>query len=248
MKVDFSNYYDILNPCYYDFFTDDNRIRLLYGSAGSGKSFYLTQEYIYKIIVFNKFNLLCMRKVANTHRTSCFALFQQVISSLNVESLFKINKTDLTIECIHNKNIIIFKGLDDGGEKIKSVTGKNGIITSIWIEEATELTNIQEFHQLNVRLRGKSEIPLQITLSFNPISINHWLYKEFFLKKTFQKNYSVTILKTTYLQNNHLDDDYKNVLESYKDIDEQFYRVYCLAEFGVYGDTIFNNYSLEICP
>jgi len=248
MKVDFSNYYDILNPCYYDFFEDNNRIRLLYGSAGSGKSFYLTQEYIYKIIVLNKFNLLCMRKVANTHRTSCFALFQQVISSLNVESLFKINKTDLTIECIHNKNIIIFKGLDDGGEKIKSVTGKNGIITSIWIEEATELTNIQEFNQLNVRLRGKSEIPLQITLSFNPISVNHWLYKEFFLKKTFQKNYSVTILKTTYLQNEHLDEDYKNVLESYKDIDEQFYRVYCLAEFGIYGNTIFNNYSLESCP
>lgn len=248
MEINFENFYDILNPCYYDFFEDNNRIRLLYGSAGSGKSFHLTQEYIYKTIVFTGFNLLVIRKVANTHRTSCFALFQQVISSLNLDKLFKINKSDLTIECIHNRNIIIFKGLDDGGEKIKSVTAKNGIITSIWIEEATELTNIQEFNQLNVRLRGQSLLPLQITLSFNPISINHWLYKEFFLKKTFQKNYPVTILKTTYLQNGYLDEDYRKVLESYKDIDEQFYRVYCLAEFGVYGNTIFNNYSLESCP
>jgi phage terminase large subunit len=40
----------------------------------------------------------------------------------------------------------------------------------------------------------------------------------------------------------------EKILEGYKDIDEQFYRVYCLAEFGVYGNTIFNNYSLEKCP
>jgi phage terminase large subunit len=83
---------------------------------------------------------------------------------------------------------------------------------------------------------------------FNPISVNSWLYKEFFLKRSFQKNHAVTILKTTYLDNDYIDEDYKNVLESYKDIDEQFYRVYCLAEFGVFGDTIFNNYTLEPCP
>ena len=194
MKIDFSRFYEIINKCYWDFFEDTSRIRLLYGGAGSGKSYFLTQEFIYKIVVQPCQNLLVIRKVANTHRTSTFALFQQVISQFGLSQLFKINKSDLTIECIHNQNIIIFKGLDDGGEKIKSVTAKNGIITSIWIEEATELFHIAEFNQLNVRLRGESLLPLQITLSFNPISIHHWLYKEFFQKKSFQKKRSYFLL------------------------------------------------------
>lgn len=248
MKVNFSKFYDVINRCYWDFFEDTNRIRLLYGSAGSGKSYYLTQEFIYKVVTQEKQNILVIRKVGVTLRTSCFTLFQQIISEFSLEKLFQINKTDLTITCKHNENMIIFKGMDDtGSEKIKSITAKNGIITSIWIEEATELTKIEDVNQLNIRLRGKSEIPLQLTLSFNPISVNHWIYKEFFLKKSFQKNYDVTILKTIYLQNKFIDKDYKTILESYKDIDEQFYRVYCLAEFGVYGNVIFNNYSIEEC-
>lgn len=249
MKIDFSKLYEVINECYWDFFEDTNRIRVLYGSAGSGKSYYLTQEYIYKVVTQEKQNVLVVRKVGVTLRTSCFALFQQIISEFNLSEIFQINKTDLTITCKHNDNMIIFKGMDDtGSEKIKSITAKNGIITSVWVEEATEFVKIEDINQLNIRLRGKSKIPLQLTLSFNPISVNHWIYKEFFQKKSFQKKYPVTILKTTYLQNKFIDDDYKTVLESYKDIDEQFYRVYCLAEFGVYGNVIFNNYVLEDCP
>jgi phage terminase large subunit len=246
MHVNFKKFYDVINKCYWDFFEDTSRIRLLYGSAGSGKSYYLTQEFVYKIVTQEKQNLLVIRKVSATHRTSCFALFQQVISQLGLNNIFKMNKTDLTIECISNENMIIFKGMDDS-EKIKSITAKNGIITSVWCEEATEL-NIEDVNQLNVRLRGQTKIPLQLTLSFNPISTNSWLYKEFFVKKSFQNNYPVTILKTTYLENKYIDEDYKAVLESYREIDYQFFRVYCLGEFGVYGNVIFNNYSLETCP
>jgi phage terminase large subunit len=245
-KIDFKRFYEVINKCYWNFFEDRNRIRLLYGSAGSGKSFYITQEMLYKILTQEKQNFLVIRKVGVTLRNSCFALTEQIISEFEFSSLFRINKTDLSITCIHNGNMIIYKGMDDR-EKIKSVTARNGVITSILIEEATEIS-IDDFNQLNVRLRGLSKIPFQIILLFNPISVNHWLYKEFFLKKSFQKNYDVTILKTTFKQNDFIDPDYKNVLESYKDIDEQFYRVYCLAEFGVYGNTIFNNYTLEPCP
>jgi len=244
--IDLTNYYSILNKAYWECFTNRDRIRLIYGSSGSGKSYHLAQEFIYKIIAEEKYNVLVIRKVASTHRTSCFAVFQQVINEQGFSSLFKINKTDLTITCKHNGNEIIFKGMDSS-EKIKSVTATNGIITAIFCEEATELTQ-SDFNQLNIRLRGKSKHKLQITVAFNPISKNHWIYKEFFLKKTYQKRNKVYILKTTYKDNMFLDEDYKAVLESYKDIDEQFYRVYCLAEFGVFGDTIFNNYTLEKCP
>lgn len=246
MQINLKQFYRTINKCYWDFFEDRSRIRLLYGSAGSGKSFYSFQEMIYRIIVEDGQNYLIIRKVANTHRTSTYALTQQVISSYNLWSLFKENKADMTFTCLHNKNMIIFKGMDNR-EKLKSVTAKNGPITSVICEEATELS-LDDFNQINVRLRGNVKVPFTITLLFNPISTNHWLYKEFFLKKSFQKNFKVNILKTIYLQNEYLDEDYRQVLESYKDIDEQFYRVYCLAEFGIYGDVIFNNYCLDSCP
>ena len=246
MKVDFSRFYELINECYWSFFQDRTRIKLLYGSAGSGKSFYSFQEMIYRILIEDGQNYLVIRKIGATHRSSCWALTMQVISSLGVDNLFSCNKSDLTVTCKRNRNMIIFKGIDSA-EKLKSVTAKTGPITTILCEEATELS-LDDFMQLNARLRGKAKSPFSILLLFNPISVNHWIYKEFFLKKSFQKKHKVTILKTTYLQNKFIDDDYKDVLESYKEIDEQFYRVYCLAEFGVYGNSIFNNYSLDSCP
>jgi len=246
MLVDFTRFYELLNPVYWDFFEDRNRIRLLYGGAGSGKSYYAFQEMIYRIMNEERQNYLVIRKIHNTHRASTYALTEQIIAELGLSKNFKQNKSDMTFTCMHNNNMIIFKGMDNP-EKIKSVTAKNGIITSILCEEATEL-NLADVNQLNVRLRGLSKVPLQLTLLFNPISINSFLYKEFFLKRSFQKKNKVTILKTTYKDNNFLDDDYKSVLEGYEDIDEQFYRVYCLGEFGIFGNTIFNNYSLGKCP
>jgi phage terminase large subunit len=245
-KVDLSNFYDIINPCYYDFFEDRNRIRLLFGGAGSGKSFFAFQEMIYRIISEPGQNYMVIRKVSNTHRTSCFALTEQIISELNFYSLFKINKSDLSITCIHNDNMIIFKGLDNR-EKLKSVTAKNGPITSILIEESSEITQ-QDFDQLNVRLRGKAKVPFQITMLFNPISDTHWIKKEFFDLKSYQKKYNVTILKTTYLDNEFIDEEYKEVLEGYKDIDYEFYKVYCLGLWGSYGNIIFNNWQAMKCP
>ena len=38
MQIDFSNFYDLLNEAFWDFFEDKNRIRISFGGGGSGKS------------------------------------------------------------------------------------------------------------------------------------------------------------------------------------------------------------------
>jgi len=90
-----------------------------------------------------------------------------------LDSIFKINKSEMTMTCF-NGSVLLFKGIDDP-EKIKSIDG----ITSIWIEEASELT-LEDFTQLDLRLRGITEVAKQIILSFNPVSAEHWLKKRFF--------------------------------------------------------------------
>ena len=64
----------------------------------------------------------------------------------------------------------------------------------------------------------------------------HWLKKRFFDNKD---DRAVTI-KTTYKDNDHLDDDYRRTLEGYKDTDPYYYQVYCLGQWGVIGKTIFD--------
>lgn len=177
-------------------------------------------------------NILVTRSVGNTNRDSTFALFKQIIAKWGLQQLFKINESDLRITCL-NGNSAVFKGLDDT-EKLKSITFTKGELTDIWMEEASE-TLEADFNQLNIRLRGKGT-KKQIVVSFNPIDVNHWLKKRFFDRK----DKDIKIIHTTYKDNRFLDDDYVNLLESYKDTDPYYYMVYCLGQWGVYGKTIFN--------
>lgn len=233
------------NPVYLPLLDDEaHRYIVLYGGAGSGKSVFAAQRLIVRMMRKKLCNVLVVRKVGDTNRTSTFALMRQVISRWGLYSLFDI--TDLRIVCKITGNECIFKGLDDP-EKIKSVTFAKGELTDIWIEEASEITE-EDFNQLDIRLRGKG-IHGQITLSFNPVNILHWLKKRFFDKK---EPRAVT-LKTTYRDNLHLDEDYKKTLEGYKTTDPYYYQVYCLGQWGVIGKTIFdaqkvNQRLCEIAP
>jgi phage terminase large subunit len=246
MNIDFTNFYYLLNPVFWDFFDNKYRIRISYGGAGSGKSFSAFQEMICKVITEPGHNYLVCRKVANTNKNSTYSLTKQIISLFNANSVFKENKSDLTFTCKHNGNMIVFKGLDDI-EKIKSMTFPNGVLTDILIEEASEISQ-SDFDQLNVRLRGQARVPFQITMLLNPISDQHWIKREFFDLMNYQKKYKVYILKTTYKHNLYIDENYKEILEGYADIDYEFYKVYCLGEWGSYGNLIFTNWISMPCP
>lgn len=223
----------VFNPAFLPVLDDrTHRYIILYGGAGSGKSVFAVQRFVYRLLGSKMCNLLVVRKVADTNRDSTFALFCQIISKWNVGNLFKINNSDLRITCV-NGNSIVFKGLDDV-EKLKSVTFRKGELTDVWIEEASEITE-EDFNQLDVRLRGKGTHK-QIVLTFNPIDILHWIKQRFFDRPDGRE----IILKSTYKDNNFLDDDYRRTLESYKDTDPYYYSVYCLGEWGVTGSTIFD--------
>jgi phage terminase large subunit len=249
MEIDFTDYYSLLNKAFWPFFKNKDRIRISFGGAGSGKSQHMAYEFLYKLIAEPGHNMLVLRKVGRTCRVSVFPLFQQLISELNLSQVVKINKTELSFSVLGipgNNNKLICEGLDDI-EKLKSITFPGGVLTDIWVEEASEATQ-QDINQLNARLRGQAKQPFQITLTFNPINNQHWIKKEFFDLKTYQKNMKVFILKTTYKDNLFIDDEYKSILEGYKDIDYEFYKVYCLGEWGSYGNIIFTNWEALKCP
>jgi len=219
----------VFNDKYIPYLDNEDRYLLFYGGGSSGKSYFIVQRYIYKLLK-QKMNLLVVRQTGNTNRNSTFALFKQVISGWNLSQQFKINESDLRIKCV-NGNEIIFSGLDDT-EKLKSVTFESGELTDIWVEEATE-TLEEDINQLKVRLRG-GKSKKQIVLSFNPVNINHWI------KKHFIDSGLATVCHSTYKDNKFLTEDDKKTLESFKDTDIYYYNVYCLGQWGVLGKTYFN--------
>jgi len=223
---------------------NNKRYQLYYGGSSSGKSYAIAQRTIIDILQGDR-NYLVVRQYQNTVKKSIFNELVKAISRFKVSEFFSINKSELTITCNVNKKQILFSGLDDP-EKIKSVTPIDGVITDILIEEATEI-EYAGYKQLSKRLRGKSKAEKRITLLFNPILKDHWIYKEFFGiwedNKQYAEDETTSILKTTYKDNKFLTEDDIRGLED--ETDKYYYEVYTLGNWGVLGAVIFKNWKTE---
>lgn len=236
MKVNIKISKKVFNDVYLPYLENQDRYLIFYGGGSSGKSYYIAQRYIYKLIHPVRCNLLVVRQTADTNRRSTFPLLKQVISNWNLWKHFKINESDMRIKCLLTGNEIAFAGLDDV-EKIKSITFENGELTDIWVEEATECKEA-DINQLKVRLRG-GKSKKQMVLSFNPINIQHWI------KRHFIDSGLATVCFSTYKDNKFLTDDDRKALEDLRLTDEYVYNVYCLGQWGILGKTVFDARAIQ---
>lgn len=210
-----------------------NRYEIYYGGGGSGKSYGAMSKIILKSCG-NIRTVLIIRKVKATIFDSIFSLTREILRSLlpDFNMTYVENKSDLCLT-LSNGSKFIFKGMDDS-EKIKSING----ITDIVIEEATELS-FEDFVQLDIRLRPLEDFP-QIFLMFNPVSKANWCYKHWFLSN----NPQTLIVKSTYLDNKFITNQYKNTLQNLIYSNPNYYKVYCLGEFATLDKLIFNNFEI----
>jgi len=217
---------DIFKP-YLKALHNTDRYLILFGGAGSGKSYFVAQKIIIRMLEEENHKVLVIRKVAKTLRNSVYDLIKGIIYKIGFDDEFKFTINPL--EIIHNKtqNKIIFQGLDDP-EKLKSIAD----ITMIWIEEATELEK-NEFDQIDLRLRGETTNYKQILISFNPVDENHWIRHRFFPSAP-----ETMIIKTTYKDNPKRGEEYDRVLEEMRLHNPSYFQVYGLGDWGtlVEGD------------
>lgn len=226
------------SPVFVPLFKNQLRYEVAWGGAGSGKSHIVARKILYRLLQESNVlhNFLIIRKVDRTIKRSVFTLIRNIIGRWKLTKEFTVNLTDKTIIYNATGSQIMFSGLDDV-EKLKSIEG----VTSIWIEEATELSQ-EDFEQLDLRLRGEHGCLKQITLTLNPISEQHWIKKVFFDDPID----GVFTLKTTYLDNSFIDEDYKMVMENKKKSNPRYYNIYALGNWGTAEGLVFNRVSQRL--
>ena len=229
----FQAYVKLKSPAFVPLFQNKSRYQVAWGGAGSGKSHIVARKLLYRMLNEShvKHNFLIIRKVDRTIKKSVWTLFKNIISLWGMSDQFHMNQTDRTMIWKENGAQFMFSGLDDV-EKLKSIEG----VTSIWAEEATELLQ-EDFEQLDLRLRGNFGCLKQIILTLNPISDQHWI-KNLFFDDPLDGSYT---LKTTYLDNAFIDDEYRMVMTNKKKSNPRFYNIYALGNWGTAEGLIFNN-------
>ena len=227
----------LFNEVYLPYLTDySKRDEIYYGGAGSGKSVFIAQKLIIKLLNDDNRLLLVVRKTQATLRDSCFSLFKSILYDWHIAEECNINKTNLEIT-LPNGSRIIFKGIDDP-EKIKSING----ITDIFCEEVTELEE-EDFDQLHLRLRNKKKKNNQVLSAFNPVSKASWVYKRYFSDEATYDKGKTMILQTTYRDNKFLPQDYIDNLMAMKNTNYAYYLIYAEGEFCSLDKKVYNNWE-----
>ena len=226
----------IFNEAFFPYLFDySKRWNVYKGSAGSGKSHFISQKLIIKILNDPGRRILVCRRYGSSITNT---VWQQMITQLRffkILEMCEINKTDRTIT-LPNGSMIIFMGLDLE-EKLLSLTD----ISDIWIEEAFEITQDMA-QQLSFRMRGQKPNQ-QLYLSFNPISKSSWLY-EFCEGSTRPKSFFYH--QSTYRDNRFLTKEYVEDLEDTYRTNPQKARIFCDGNWGVVTESlVFPNHKVE---
>lgn len=222
-------------PKFYPMLFDySHRIEAYMGSAGSAKSYFITQKLIVRACN-EQIKILVCRKYGTTIRNTCFSLFKDILKKWKLYPEFvTIRETDFTIK-FPNGSEIIFTGLD---EETKLLSLNN--VSVIFIEEAYEITK-DMFEQLNFRLRGNTENQ-QILMAWNPINKNHWLYE---MCEVNPPN-SFIYLHSTFRDNPFLNKEYVEALEEMYIRNPAKARVFCDGKWGVNVDgLVIKNWKIE---
>lgn len=243
-----------VNPRFEDFLFDwDYKEYLLVGGYGSSKSYHVALKLVLKALE-EKRKILVVREVYETIRESCFDLFLEILSDLellemnpNKRGSRKVRyKTSPMQLLFPNGSKVIFKGMDKPG-KLKSING----VTIVWLEEASEI-KYAGYKELKGRLRHPTK-SLHFILSTNPVGTENWVYTHFFKRVNDDGSLTIrldderlykkrTIInRGTYYHHSTADDNlflpesYIHTLDEMQEYDPDLYRVARLGRFGLNG-------------
>lgn len=179
----------------------NTRYYIITGGRGSGKSYEVTR-FATLLTFEEKETILFTRKTLTSAHISIIPEFADKVESLNAQSAFVINKTD--IENTQTNSKILFRGLQssskDNTANLKSLQG----VTCWILDEAEELTDEVMFDRIDLSVREKGKHN-RVILVMNPATKEHFIYQRFFEKAGVNPGFNGTKGNITYIHTDYRD-------------------------------------------
>lgn len=227
---------------YKEFWDFKGRYRVVKGGRGSKKSHTAALWYIYHLLKYENSNLLCMRQFYNSLKDSQFAELKKAAKRLGVYHLFEFKVSPLEITLKHTGQKVLFRGFDNP-DSVTSITVSTGYLCWVWIEEAYQVADEEDFNKLDFSVRGIADERLfpQITLTLNPWS-EMWIKTRFFDVKS----PDILALTRNYYHNEFLSPEDISMFEELKERDPSAYRIVGEGEWGIEKGAYFSEFTSRI--
>lgn len=226
-------------PVYRPFIEDYGcRYQVYYGGRGSGKTIFAMDKLVIKGLK-EKRMILLMRKTTASCKFSVWKELKEAVERMKLTKYFTFYESDYSAVCSLTGTVFKCSGLDIA-EKIKGFSE----ISDVLLEEATEFTP-EDFELIDGTVRSvKYLLPLNVILLFNPVSKANWVYKRFGFDTGITPP-DTFVLKTTYLDNPYLSEDYIKRMENMRLTNPARWRIEALGDFVSLDKLIFNNWKTE---
>ena len=204
---------------YLPLFTAKTRYTIVTGGRGSGKSFALACATLLSTYD-DPFNILYTRYTLVSAEVSIIPEYVEKIDLMDRADDFTIRRREVVNDL--TGATILFRGLKTSSKnQIAKLKSLNRIKTWI-LDEAQELVDESLFDTIDLSIREK-DADNRVILVLNPDSVNHWIYRRFFVEAGVPEDFNgekgnVTYIHTTYKDNlDNLDDGFIEIAETLRE-------------------------------
>jgi phage terminase large subunit len=209
-----------------------------YGGRGSGKTIFVMDKLLLKGLK-EKRTILLMRKTTANCKFSVWKELKAAVDRFQLTKYFTFYESDYSAVCKLNGTVFKCTGLDVA-EKIKGFSE----ISDVLLEEATEFTP-EDIDLIDGTVRSiKYKLPLQLYFLFNPVSKANYVYKRFGFDTGIAPP-NTFVLKTTYLDNPYISDDYIQRMEDMRRTNPTRWKIEALGDFVSLDKLVFQNYTVK---
>ena len=211
-----------LAATYYHVRKSKAKIQVHQGGSRSGKTFSILTAIIELCHKNTGLVVTICRKTFPALRATAMRDFFEILNSEGLYNPDLHNKSDATYQLWGNT--VEFISIDQP----QKVRGRKRDI--LFINEANEI-NLEDWRQLLLRTTGR------VLIDFNPSDEFHWIYEQVIPRE------DADFFQTTYKDNPFLPQSVVMEIERFKEVDENFWRVYGLGERGTSTSTIFTHWK-----
>ena len=211
-----------LPATYYHVRESKARIQIHQGGTRSGKTYSILTALIELCHKNTGLVITICRKTFPALRATSMRDFFEILNKEGAYNVELHNKSEGTYQLWGN--LVEFISVDQP----QKVRGRKREI--LFINEANELS-LEDWRQLMLRTTERTII------DFNPSDEFHWIYEQVIPRE------DADFFQTTYKDNPFLPQNVVMEIERFKDVDENFWRVYGLGERGASQATIFTHWK-----